>query len=105
MVTMFPYHLSCCLENRKMFNMSTTVTLCLDNGLQLNPAIVYVDFELAVMSFNSRSNGLINFRSNGLQVVALMSVFFRYFALSIRSNVFRRELLLLLYFKIYIVIM
>jgi hypothetical protein len=45
-----------------------SVTLCFDKGLQLNPAIVYVDFELAVMSFNSRSNGLINFRSNGLQV-------------------------------------
>ena len=29
--------------------MSTTVTLCFDNGLQLNPAIVHVDFELAAM--------------------------------------------------------
>jgi hypothetical protein len=27
-------------------------------------------------SFYSRSNGLLNFRSNGLQVVALMSVYF-----------------------------
>ena len=84
-------------KNVYRHSMSTTVTLCLD--------IVYVDFELAVMkvlSFNSRSNGLINFRSNGLQVVALMSVLFRYFVLSIRSNVFRRERLLLLYFKIYI---
>jgi len=32
---------------------------------------------------------LLNFRSNGLQVVALMSVSFRSFVLSIRSNVFR----------------
>ena len=29
--------------------MSTTVTLCYDNGLQLNPAIVNVDFEQAAM--------------------------------------------------------
>jgi hypothetical protein len=30
--------------------MSTTVTLCFDNGLQLNPAIVHVDFELEAMN-------------------------------------------------------
>ena len=29
--------------------MSTTVTLSFDNGLQLNPNIVHVDFELAAM--------------------------------------------------------
>jgi hypothetical protein len=29
--------------------MSTTVTLCFDNGKQFNPAIVHVDFELAAM--------------------------------------------------------
>jgi multisubunit Na+/H+ antiporter MnhF subunit len=29
-----------------------------------------------ILIFFSRSNGLLNFRSNGLQVVALMSVFF-----------------------------
>ena len=29
--------------------MSTTVTLCFDNGLQFNPVIVHVDFELAAM--------------------------------------------------------
>jgi len=29
--------------------MSTTVTLCFDIGLQLNPAIVHVEFELAAM--------------------------------------------------------
>jgi hypothetical protein len=29
--------------------MSTTVTLCFDNGLQLNPAIVHGDVELTVM--------------------------------------------------------
>jgi hypothetical protein len=29
--------------------MSTTVTLCFDNGLQFNPAIVHVDIELADM--------------------------------------------------------
>jgi hypothetical protein len=29
--------------------MSTTVTLCFDNGLQFNPAIVHVDIELAAM--------------------------------------------------------
>ena len=38
----------------------------------------------------SRSNGLSNFRSNGLQVVALLSVLYRSFVLSIRSNVLRR---------------
>ena len=38
----------------------------------------------------SRSNGLSNFRSNGLQVVPLLSVLYRSFVLSIRSNVFRR---------------
>ena len=43
-----------------------------------------------ILIFFSRSNGLLNFRSNGLQVVALMSVFFRSFVLPIRSNVFRR---------------
>jgi hypothetical protein len=34
----------------------------------------------------SRSNGLLDFRSNELQVVALMFVFSRSFVLSIRSN-------------------
>jgi hypothetical protein len=39
----------------------------------------------------SRSNGLLNFHSNGLQIVALVSVLFPYFILSIHSNVFRRN--------------
>ena len=30
--------------------MSTTATLCFDNGLQLNPAIVHVDYELEAMN-------------------------------------------------------
>jgi hypothetical protein len=30
--------------------MSTTATLFFDNGLQLNPAIVHVDFELEAMN-------------------------------------------------------
>jgi hypothetical protein len=30
--------------------MSTIVTLCFDNGLQFNPAIVHVDYELAAMT-------------------------------------------------------
>jgi len=30
--------------------MSTTVTLCFDNGIQFNPAIVHMDFELAAMN-------------------------------------------------------
>ena len=30
--------------------MSTTATLCFDNGLQLNPAIVHVDFELEAIN-------------------------------------------------------
>jgi len=76
--------------------MLTTVTLCFDiyNGLQLNPAVVHVDCELAAMKvlrFYSRSNGFLNCRSNGLQVVALMSVLVLFFVLSIRSNVFRRQ--------------
>jgi hypothetical protein len=29
--------------------MATTVILCIDNELQLNPALIHVDFELAVM--------------------------------------------------------
>jgi hypothetical protein len=29
--------------------MSTTVTLCFNNGLQLNAALVHVDFKLAAM--------------------------------------------------------
>jgi hypothetical protein len=32
-----------------MFIVTTTVTLCFDNGLQFIPAIVHVDFELAAM--------------------------------------------------------
>ena len=69
--------------------MSTTVTLCFDNGLQLNPSIVNVDFELSAMKvlhFYSRSNRLLNFRFNGLQVVALMSVIVLSFVLSIRRQ-------------------
>jgi hypothetical protein len=30
--------------------MSTTVTLWFDNGLQLNPAIAHVDFEMEAMN-------------------------------------------------------
>jgi len=29
--------------------MSTTVTLCFENGMQIYPAFVHADFELAVM--------------------------------------------------------
>jgi hypothetical protein len=39
---------------------------------------------------NSRTNGLLHFRSDGLHVVALISVLVRSFVLSIHSNVFRR---------------
>ena len=42
-------------------------------------------------SFYSLSNWLLHFRSNGLQVVALMSVLFRSFVLSICSNFFCRQ--------------
>jgi hypothetical protein len=38
-----------CLENLKMFIVTTTVTLCFDNGLQFNHVIFHVDFELAAM--------------------------------------------------------
>jgi hypothetical protein len=41
---------------------------------------------MKVLSFYSRSNGLLNFHLNGLQVVTLMSVLVLSFALSIRSN-------------------
>jgi hypothetical protein len=36
-------------KNDHYHSMTTTVTLCFDNGLQFNPVIVHVDFELAAM--------------------------------------------------------
>jgi len=53
MVTRFRYYLSCCRKNRRknvyLHCMSTTVTLCFENVIQNNPAVVYVGFELATM--------------------------------------------------------
>ena len=99
MVTRFRYYLYYCLEIRKMF----IVTAC---QLLSHYALIYImDYSsilllsmwiviltaMKVLSFYSRSNGLLNFHLNGLQVVTLMSVLVLSFALSIRSNVFRRQ--------------
>jgi len=81
----------------KIRSMDTVLQYFHNSGwkmIKINSCMIWFKSILVVKflvnSFYSRSNGLVNFRSNGLQFVALMSVLFRSFVLSIRLNVFRR---------------
>ena len=97
MVTRFRYYLYYCLENRKMFIVTACQLLShyiyiMDySSILLLSMWIVILTAMKVLSFYSRSNGLLNFHLNGLQVVTLMSVLVLSFALSIRSNVFRRQ--------------
>ena len=86
MVSRFRYYLSC-LENRKNVYRD-----CISTSQNKTISCSKTYFHLPVVSrgqqsFYSHLNGFINFRSNGLQVVTLISTLFRSFVLSIRSNV------------------